>query len=389
MKMLHCLFTSLSLCFFLSSLCQLYSRGMEYELQQNDAKQIKQISERILKINQGMFNNSVGAFDAIEQHLSKLKVERNEVDNKWYFAFKEVMAKVIKSQIGDFINSKVGTSNLVTAGTFFLDMYGLVKSVEKKDEDIVDKIEINSIRDLMDGIATRRTKMFPTDEITRMRIEKDITSKFRKEGTSFLNDLEKIVKNMEESLGVNLKSERGRYQTALFKLSIAEELISGFTKTSKPQDGFLQCIVKTNGCKGAEWRTNQNNCVSITSVMYKFNGAMSQQFESMVNTILNDFAWDKTIVDFNIPVMFKFYLNDTNNTPSNERYSYYIPATMNKVSSLANTSISYYYDDKLVSKDEGTYLDLKPLYVSLMTKIFKAKYGVRIGEKFLENSKIN
>jgi hypothetical protein len=342
-------------------------------------KKIEILSERILRMNQILLDNSAAAFDAIDQHLSKLNIEKASFTDKWYFSLGKVVNKVIFGQL-------IFSSRVSKASTTLLDMFtGKSESTSKMNE----AIEVNSIRDLMESIATKRTLCFPTDQIALENIKKTITIQYKKEGDNFLNELELMVKFHENELSKDMKSGKGRYFTGLFKLAIAEELINGITEARKSPEGFLQCIVKTSGCKGIDWKTNKNGCVKISQATYKFKGSMAQQFESMVNKILNDFENEITISDFNVPVSYKFYLHESQNSTFEESYSYIITSKMNTRLNPSKSSIYYYYGDELASKNQPTYTDFLMVYSQVISKLNRAKFGIRIGEKFYEEQKIN
>ena len=351
---------------------------LAYSSDDLNEKRIEVLSERILRMNQTMIDNSAAAFDAIDQHLSKVNIDKESFTDKWYFSLAKVINKVVLGQL-------VFSSKVSKASTTLLDMFtGKSESTTKLEE----AIEVNSVRDLMESIATKRTKCFPTDQIAFENIKKVITIHYKNDGIDFLNELELILKYHENELSKDMKSGKGRYFTGLFKLAIAEELINGITQAKKSPEGFLQCIVKTSGCKGTDWKTNKDNCLKIAHATYKFNGKMAQQFESMVNKILNDFENEITISDFNVQVSYKFYLHESQNSTFDESISYIVPSKINHELKPLQSSIYYYYNDKLASKNQPTYTDFLPIYGTIINKINKAKFGVRIGEKFYEEQKV-
>jgi hypothetical protein len=115
---------------------------------------------------------------------------------------------------------------------------------------------------------------------------------------------------------------------------------------------------------------------------------MAQQFESLANKILNDFENEITITDFNVSVSYKFFLHNSQNTTYDESMAYIVPTKMGLVPSENSSAIYYFYNNKLASKNLPTYTEYMPLYCTIIKKLNKAKYGIRIGNKFYEDQKI-
>jgi hypothetical protein len=165
------LFLWILTCFVsLRAVAQAADPAIEFELEKEDALKIREISTRVLQINQDMINNSGSAFDAVFSRLDGVKVESSDFESAWTFSFTKVLDKVLQN-----VGYRQHPPALLLVLDLLKDVYALDQARQEKEIRIENALATNRMKE----IAERRTTTFSLD---RTGIENILLAKFKVDG---------------------------------------------------------------------------------------------------------------------------------------------------------------------------------------------------------------
>jgi hypothetical protein len=255
--------------------------AIEFELEKEDALKIREISTRVLQINQDMINNSSSAFDAVFSRLDGVKVESSDFESAWTFSFTKVLDKVLQNVVIDNIPGASFGVDLLK------DVYALDQARQEKEVRIENALATNRMKEILAQIAERRTTTFSLD---RTGIENILLAKFKADGRTYLTNAASGLDQMEAALQ---KTQGGvKIQTLLFEFKILEELINGVAKSYKNKE-FMMCEVWITGCDRGGWESSYTTptsaCPIIEKAKFVFTGDLASQFTAAANAVLIPF----------------------------------------------------------------------------------------------------
>ncbi|MEO6287266.1 MAG: hypothetical protein ABIN80_00095 [Dyadobacter sp.] len=371
-------------CFVSSrALAQAADPGIEFELEREDALKIRDLSTRVLQLNQDMLNNSASAFDAVFSRLDGVKVESSDFESVWTFSFTKVFEKVLDSSIPDVPGVSFGVDLLK-------DIYRLDQARLEKEIRIENALATNRMKEILAQIAERRTTTFSLD---RASIEEILLAKFKVDGGTYLTNASEGLKSMEVALQ---KTHGGvKIQTLIFEFKILEELINGVAKSYKNKE-FMMCEVWMTGCDRGGWESSNTTptpaCPIIEKAKYVFTGDMATQFTAAANAVLTplrvipDIQSRLLLSDLNVDFHMKIH------PPGCTRdCSVMVPVTRKDGKINISSKVGW----KGCSGGDGMFLyaldgygKLKPLTNDIIKQMERARYVV-FNEVFYEDVKIH
>jgi hypothetical protein len=307
--------------------------------------------------------------------------------------------EIANTSVSNFVGQKIAEDAInfalskMPGLSYAVDLAKISFTAQQNKQQNSNNSTTNRIKDFAVNWGNQTTAMYSSmPEI----IAQEIEAKYKKEGSIFLNNLDKSQKEWVNNF---MNSEQIKISLINnMELTIWEQLITDIHQTLAgidKNDGFLVLEIRTTGCKEyandrgiSPWQTNKDNCLGIASAKFVFTTNYSKQFETAINDLLN--KTKKNFNDLNVPFSIKLYNHNFDNKiwyVINSHLKRKLDETKMGFGYISPNGITYLTKYNLIKSNEPYKRILQNIMLPIDGSI-KKMTGLRIGYSFHEGQNL-